>query len=277
MGTTDKTEADGGFRGNTPALVSLGQTNIVVILDRPAHGGNIGAAARAMGTMGLSRLRLVSPRQFPHEDAVQFAVGYTEILDRAELFTDLSRAVADLNFLVATSNRPRGQRHTVCTPRQLAQELPSILAWPGTEVGLLFGTERTGLETVDLERADRICNIPTAGGKGSLNLGQAVMVVVYEILLGLSGGESFAFDPSREGARASADDMARFFEHLRSVLLHIEFLRSEQPRHMMGTLRALFHRAALDRREVAILRGILNEVLAFQERQSTQGRNDDVG
>ncbi|MEO5339640.1 MAG: RNA methyltransferase [Magnetococcus sp. MYC-9] len=243
---------------------------IVVILDRPAHAGNIGAVARAMGNMGLSRLRLVSPRQFPHEDAVNYAAGYSDILDQATVHPDISQAVADLNFLVATSNRPRGQRHTVCTPRQLGEEMPAILAWPGTVVGLLFGTERTGLETIDLERADRICNIPTEGGRGSLNLGQAVLVVAYELMLGLSGGQSFAFDPTREGTRANAADMERFFEHLQEVLLAIEFLRREQNRHIMGSIKALFHRAALDRRELAILRGILNEVLAFQQRQSTK-------
>ncbi|MBF0399844.1 MAG: RNA methyltransferase [Magnetococcales bacterium] len=254
---------------NHPAIPSPHQ-QIVVILDRPAHGGNIGAAARAMGNMGLSRLRLVNPRQFPHEDAIQYAAGHTAVLDSAALFPDLASATADLNFLVATSNRSRGQRHTVSTPRQLAQELPAILAWPGTEVGLLFGTERTGLETVDLERAHRICNIPTFGGSGSLNLGQAVLVVVYEIMLGLGAGHSFAFDPTREGARANTSEMERFFEHLREVLLTIGFLRSEQNRHIMGSLKALFHRACLDQREVSILRGILNEVLAHRHRPSKQ-------
>ena len=90
--------------------MQIARRHIVVILDRPAHAGNIGATARAMGNMGLSRLRLVNPRQFPHEDAVQFATGYTEVLDQAEIVPDLASAVADLNFLVATSNRPRGQR-----------------------------------------------------------------------------------------------------------------------------------------------------------------------
>ncbi|MEO5362886.1 MAG: RNA methyltransferase [Magnetococcus sp. DMHC-8] len=262
------------FAGQVTLMENVCQ-HIVVILDRPAHAGNIGAVARAMGNMGLTRLRLVNPRQFPHEDAIQFAAGHAGLLAQAELFAELSGAVADLNFLVATSNRPRGQRHTICTPRQLAQELPAILAWPGTQVGLLFGTERTGLETIDLERADRICNIPTHGGRGSLNLGQAVLVVVYELMLGLQGGQSFAFDPTREGERANSDEMARFFDHLRETLLTIGFLRSEQNRHIMGSLKALFHRAALDRREVAILRGILNEALAFrQQHPARESAND---
>lgn len=239
---------------------------IVVILDHPAHPGNIGAAARAMGNTGLSRLRLVSPRQFPHEEAVQFAVGYYPLLEKAEIFPDIQSAVADLNFLVATSNRPRGQRHTVWTPRQLAQELPKIMAWPGTEVGLLFGTERTGLETKDLQRANVVCNIPTNGPSGSLNLAQSVLVVTYEIMLGMSMGQTFAFDPAWEGTRANATDMAYFFEHLREILTTIGFLKPDQSRHMIGSLQALFHRASLDQREVAILRGILNEVVSFRQR-----------
>ncbi|MEO5348258.1 MAG: RNA methyltransferase [Magnetococcus sp. YQC-3] len=249
--------------------------HIVIILDRPAHGGNIGAVVRAMGNMGLSRLRLVNPRQFPHADAVQFAAGYAPLLEQVELFPDIASAVADINFLVATSNRPRGQRHTVCTPRQLAEEMPTILAWPGTKVGLLFGTERTGLETADLERAARICNIPTSEGEGSLNLAQAVLVVTYEIMLGMGNGQSFACDPAHDGTRASSDEMERFFEHLREVLLAIGFLRNEQNRHITGSLKALFHRASLDRREVAILRGILNEVTAFREHRLAEHRAND--
>lgn len=261
---------------NHPTPNKTPHQQIVVILDRPAHGGNIGATARAMGTMGLSRLRLVNPRQFPHEDAIHYATGYTAILEQAELFDNLPAAVADLNYLVATSNRSRGQRHTVWTPRQLAQEIPTLLAWPGTTVGLLFGTERTGLETIDLERAHALCNIPTYDGSGSLNLGQAVQVVVYEIMLGMGAEKSFAFDPTREGERANAGEMERFFEHLRDVLLTIGFLRGEQYRHIMGSLKALFHRASLDRREISILRGILNEVLAYRKRPpiETKKTND---
>lgn len=240
---------------------------LVVILDRPAHAGNIGATVRAMGNMGLTRLRLIAPRQFPHDDAVQFAAGYQGLLEAVEVFPDVSSAVADLTFLVATSNRSRGQRHTVRTPRALAQDLPGILAWPGTEVGLLFGTERTGLETVDLERANVVCNIPTAGPSGSLNLAQAVLVVTYEIMMGMAGGTSFAFDPARDGERATADDMARLFEHAQEVLLTVGFLRHEQSRHMMGSLKAIIHRATLDRREVAIVRGILHEIASFHQKR----------
>ena len=240
--------------------------HIVIVLDRPAHAGNIGATLRAMGNMGLTRLRLVNPRQFPHEDAVQYAAGYQNLLEKIEVFPDMSSAVGDLNFLVATSNRSRGQRHTVRTPRQLAEELPSVLAWPGVEVGLMFGTERTGLETIDLERANIVCNIPTSGSSGSLNLAQAVLVITYEIMLGMSGGNSFAFDPARDGERANAATMERLFDHLYESLITVGFLKSKQSRHMMGSIKAIVHRAALDQREVAILRGVIHEMVSFRHR-----------
>lgn len=238
--------------------------NIIVILDRPAHAGNIGATARALDNMGLNRLRVIQPRQFPHPDAIQFAAGSATILDTIEIFPDVATAVADINYLVASSNRPRGQRHTVYTPRQLAQTLPTILKRPETQVGLLFGTERTGLETIDLNRADVLCNIPTAGTHGSLNLGQAVLVVVYEIMLALGEGNSFDFDPTQEGPRANNHEMALLFEHMQTALTAIDFLKPDQSRHMMGSLQAIFNRAALDQREVAIFRGIFHEILASQ-------------
>ncbi|MBF0323197.1 MAG: RNA methyltransferase, partial [Magnetococcales bacterium] len=178
------------------------EETVVVILDRPAHPGNIGACARAMANMGLHRLRLVNPREFPHPDAVEFAVGAAWILEESQIFSTLDAALADRNFVVATTNRTRGQRQVVVTPRELGVRLPEILARPETRVGLLFGTERTGLETRDVERADWICNIPTSGTHGSLNLAQAVLILGYEIMLGRDRGHSFAADLTSQTPRA---------------------------------------------------------------------------
>ena len=242
----------------------------VVILNKPAHGGNVGAVARAMSNMGFSLLRLVSPRQFPHPEAYRFAANSGDILDNAVVFSNLSDAVADLNFLVATTNRHRGQRQIVLTPQQLGKRLPTLLSQRKTRVGLLFGTERTGLETVDVERADIICNIPTAGQNGSLNLAQAVLIITYEIMSGLEQGQAFDFDPQRQGERAEAADLDRLFHHMKHVLTKIQFLKPGQDQHMMGSLKAIVHRAALDKRETAILRGILNEIIAAPVRLGFQ-------
>lgn len=237
----------------------------VFILDRPAHGGNVGATMRAMGTMGFDRLRLVNPREFPHADAVSFAAGCADLLAGVEVFTSLEEALADITWLVATTNRFRGQRHTVYTPRQLGGVLPGKLAMGGQRVGILFGTERTGLETADLARAHVLCNIPTGGGDGSLNLSQAVMVIAYELMLGLGQGAGFQAE-RLNGERATVNQMDRFFVHLEETLMTIGFLKPGQERHMMGSLRALYLRSEPDAREVAILRGMLNEVLAYPHR-----------
>ncbi|MBF0286153.1 MAG: RNA methyltransferase [Magnetococcales bacterium] len=237
-----------------------------VILDRPAQPGNIGATARAMRNTGFSHLRMITPREFPHPDADNFAVGAVDVLQRAELFASLPEAVGDLTFLVAATNRPRKQRQPIDAPRQLAQRLTEVLARPDARVGLLFGNERTGLETVDVERADVLCNIPTTGDYGSLNLAQAVLIILHELMLGMGAGRNFAFDPRQDAQLADRALLERFYAHLEETLTAIDFIKPGQSRHMMGSLRALFNRAALDRREVAILRGVLAEVEAVRVR-----------
>ncbi|MBF0181554.1 MAG: RNA methyltransferase [Magnetococcales bacterium] len=243
-----------------------GEAEPVVILDRPAHAGNVGAVIRAMGNTGFSRLRLVAPRQFPHPDVEAYAVGCVAILERVELFADLSAAVADLNYLVATTNRFRGQRQILLTPRELGERLPGLLAVPGRRVGILFGTERTGLLTGDVDRANVICHIPTAGAQGSLNLAQAVLIVLYELMLGAGQGNGIGRAPMRESPLADAADLEHLYAHMEETLETIGFLKPNQKRHMMGSIRAMFQRAVLDRREVAILRGILHEMIAFRDR-----------
>ncbi|MBF0622504.1 MAG: RNA methyltransferase [Magnetococcales bacterium] len=241
------------------------QDNVVLILDHTAHAGNIGASARAMRNMGFRHLRLVKPRQFPHQEVLDFAVGATEIIDNIQLFDTVPEAIEDLNFLVATSNRSRGQRNTVWTPRELGERMQEVFSREHTRMGILFGPEPSGLKTEDVERADIICNIPTIGKHGSLNLSQAVMVVCYELMQGLGAGVSFAVDHSR-GERPSSDQMERMFAQMQDVLVDIEFIKTQKTRHMMGSIRALFHRASLDQREIAILRGIFNEIQEVRKR-----------
>ncbi len=242
----------------------------VIILDHTAHPGNIGAAARAMTNMGFDELRLVNPRQFPHQDAINFAAGGLKVLEEAQVYPDLSSALEDLNYVVATTNRNRGQRQKMVTPRQLGEHLRTAGRRPDSRIGILFGTERTGLESIDVARADIICNIPTAGQMGSLNLAQAVMIVTYEVMLAMDQGTTQVGGNTRkQSPRATAADLERFFEHLEETLIDIEFIKPKQKKHMMGSLKAIYHRADLDRREVAILRGILTETIFHKNRGKT--------
>ncbi|MEG3641462.1 RNA methyltransferase [Magnetococcus sp. PR-3] len=239
----------------------------VFILDRPAHGGNIGAALRAMTNMGFTHLRLVNPRFFPHPDVEAWAAGTAHLVETIQVYDSLDAATADLNHLVAVTRRARGQRHQVMTPHELGVRLDPNHQSPISRVGILFGTERTGLETIDVERCHWICTIPTQGEKGSLNLSQAVMVVAYELMGGQGLGEVPVHDPHRDDVLATQEDMGRFFEHLQTVLMQIDFIQPDRYKQMMGTLKALFNRAALDRREITILRGVLTEVINHCERK----------
>ncbi|MBF0358122.1 MAG: RNA methyltransferase [Magnetococcales bacterium] len=239
----------------------------VIILDRPAHAGNVGAAARAMANMGFEWLRLVKPKQFPHQIAVDFAAGGVKVLDKVEIYPDINSACADLNYIVATTNRNRGQRQKMVSPRDLGQHLLEVQQRPETKIGILFGTERTGLESIDVERADLLCNIPTAGDLGSLNLAQAVMVTTYEMMIGMGkGATQINNNPKKQSPLATAADMDRFFNHLEETLIEIDFIKIRQKKHIMGSLKAIYHRAALDRREIAILRGVLSETTASRKR-----------
>ncbi|MBF0382393.1 MAG: RNA methyltransferase [Magnetococcales bacterium] len=239
----------------------------IIILDRPAHPGNIGAAARAMANMGFKQLRIVNPKQFPHQNAIDFAAGGVSVLDNATIFPDLNSALADLNYIVATTNRNRGQRQQMVPPRELGEQLLKAQQRPETKIGIMFGTERTGLESIDVERADLLCNIPTAGEMGSLNLAQAVMVVTYEVMVGMKQGTTnINNNPKKTSPLATAQDLDRFFEHLEETLIKIEFIKPRQKKHMMGSLKAIYHRAALDRREIAILRGVLTETTFFRKK-----------
>ncbi|MBF0455476.1 MAG: RNA methyltransferase [Magnetococcales bacterium] len=252
----------------------------VIILDRPAHAGNVGAVARAMANTGFDQLRLVNPRQFPHPEAINFAAGGVKVLEKATLFPDLSSALADLNYIVATTNRNRGQRQQMVSPRDLGAQLSSAQERQETRIGILFGTERTGLESVDVARADILCNIPTAGSLGSLNLAQAVLIVTYELMMGMEKGAiHLENNPKRASPRASAQALEQLFTHMEETLIKIDFIKARQKKHMMGSLKALYHRADLDQREVAILRGILSETLAFgsKERKACEDQPDYSG
>ncbi|MBF0446846.1 MAG: RNA methyltransferase [Magnetococcales bacterium] len=243
----------------------------IIILDRPAHAGNVGAAARAMANMGLEQLRLINPRQFPHPQAVEFAAGGIGVLEKATVFPDISSALADLNYIVATTNRNRGQRQLLVTPRELGGHLLAAQQRPKTRIGILFGTERTGLESIDIERADLLCNIPTAGTMGSLNLAQAVLITTYEMMLGMNRGRTQVCEnPKNHAPLASASALERFFTHLEETLIAIEFIKPKQKKHMMGSLKAIYHRAGLDTREVAILRGILSETVSHKKREKNR-------
>ena len=231
--------------------------NIHIVLVQTSHPGNIGAAARAMKTMGLSRLRVVKPRFFPHEDATAFASSALDVLDNAEQFDSLADAVADCRWVVGTTARKRTVAAEVGTP---AEVMPELLQRAANEpVALVFGRERTGLLNEELDLCQRGIEIPANPDYSSLNLAAAVQVLSYEIRRVALDSAPTQSDEPRDPP-ATARQMEGFYDHLERVLMGTGFLDPANPRHLMRRLRRLYSRAGVDERELNILRGILTSV-----------------
>ena len=227
-------------------------SNVRIVLSRPSHPGNIGSAARAMKTMGLSRLRLVQPRAFPHEDANALASGATDVLESAQVFDTLEAALADCVLAVGFSSRGRDLSHP---PRALRDAAPLIVA-SGTAapVALVFGNETFGLTNEELARCQWLAMIPANPAYASLNLAAAVQVACYELATAAS---AFAVPEAPEHEPATIEDVEAFYAHLERAMTASGFLDPAMPKRLMERMRRLFARAGLEREEVRFLRGML--------------------
>jgi len=233
-----------------------------IVLVEPSHPGNIGAVARAMKNMGLEQLVLVNPRQFPHSEAIARASGADDVLAKARIVTTLAEALDGCGFVVATTSRPRDQYFRVADVRDAAERVLSESRRGPAAV--LFGSERAGLTNEQLEAAHLLIRIPASEAYASLNLAMAVQIVAYELFR--ARGVQIDSAPAA-GPLADPVEMERLYEHLARVLEEIDFRdRTQGGTHLMARLRRLFQRAALDRNEVNILRGILTAVQSRRRR-----------
>lgn len=226
------------------------------VLVRTSHPGNIGGAARAMRTMGFTRMDLVAPHRFPDREASAMAAGADEVLAGAGVHAGLVDALAGATFALGLSARRRGVNLPELTPREaVAQALAA--AARGEQVALVFGNERTGLENEELARCHAMVRIPSVDDFSSLNLAQAVQVMAYELRVASLGENIPAPPPLHDEPPADAAQMERFYEHLAQTLDDIDFHKGRSPTMIMLRLRKLFQRAQMDERELRMLHGIL--------------------
>jgi TrmH family RNA methyltransferase len=230
--------------------------HIRIVLVHTSHPGNIGAVARAMKTMCLSRLYLVEPRDFPSPMATARASGAQDVLDAAVVCPDLDTALADCRLVVGASARPRSIAWPQLGPRACAAALTAA-AGDGP-AALVFGREAAGLTNAELDRCHYLVSIPSNPEYGSLNLAQAVQVLAYELLT--SGAPQVGSLEASPAPPASTEQVSGFISHLESVLIAIGFLNPRHPRKLMRKLVRLFHRASPTQEEINILRGILTEI-----------------
>jgi tRNA/rRNA methyltransferase len=230
----------------------------LVILVEPQLGENIGMAARAMGNFGLTRLRIVNPRDgWPNVHAKRAAAGADHILDRAELFDTVAQAVADCTLLFATTARAHDQAKPVVGPEAAAREIVGQIGEGGGEVGILFGRERSGLLSDEVAIANRIVTFPVNPGFASLNLAQAVLLMGYEwFKLSTAGTLPFAMPERSEPA--SQHQMDAFFDNLVRELDKVEFLRPAEKREtMLVNLRNIFTRMDPTKQDMHTLHGVV--------------------
>jgi tRNA/rRNA methyltransferase len=236
--------------------------NVAIVLVEPREPGNIGAAARAMANMGLSRLLLVRPPEFRVDEAFKMALAARPILEAAVVADDLAQALAGFGYVVGTTRRAGSGRRGRVTPRQLAAELPAIAA--ANDVAILFGREESGLTNEELRYCQCLVTIPSSERFASLNLSQSVLAVAYEIFLAAGASPSGGSNaPSR---RAPTADLEGLYGQMERVLLEIGYLDPVNPARMMRVFRLLLGRAGPDAREVKALRGIFRQVAWYAER-----------
>lgn len=232
--------------------------NIDIVLVHTTHSGNIGGVARAMKNMGLHRMTLVSPLEFPAPEATWRAASAADVLGNARVVDTLEEAIADCQFVVGTSARERRIPWPVQDARRCAERIASHSS--NERVAVLFGREDRGLLNEELERCHLHCHIPSHEAYASLNLAMAVQIVAYELRMAHLGEvTNLAQDAQWDTPFATAEDMDRFYEHLEFTLVDIEFLKPEAPRQLMRRLKRLYNRVRLDEMELNILRGILSE------------------
>lgn len=227
-----------------------------VVLVGTQHPGNIGSAARAIKTMGLSRLVLVAPEIAPNAESHALAAGADDVLDAALRFDCLADAVADCRLVLGCTARSRRIALEELAPREAATRALAA-AGEGGEVAIVFGRERTGLDNEELQLCHAAVHIPANPEYSSLNLAAAVQVLAYELRLAVLAAAPAPEGHERRDPPASHAQMEGFFAQLGETLDAIDFHKGRAPESALRKLRRLFLRADLDEREVRLLRGVL--------------------
>jgi tRNA/rRNA methyltransferase len=232
---------------------SVSLDNVVVVLVRTKHPGNIGSVARAMNNMGLRELRLAAPQCEISDEARRLARAGTGILEKARTYPSLEMAIQGLSLLVGTTGKTGGNREQVFSPRDLAPRIAASAA--EGKPGILFGPEDTGLTDEDLLPCQLLLRIPTDAAARSINLAQAVMIVSYEVFLA-----QLSREPARVVKPAPVEQVEAMFAQFEQALLEIGFLHPQNAQHMMFAIRRILGRAGLEKQDVGILRGIARQI-----------------
>ncbi|MFV0431455.1 MAG: RNA methyltransferase [Alphaproteobacteria bacterium] len=229
----------------------------VIILLRPQLGENIGMVARAMLNMGLTQLRIVNPKQgWPNEDAIKPSSGALPKAVQVDVFDTVKKAIADLNQIWATTARPRQMSIEVQSPDIAIAEIKSEI-YQGQKIGIMFGREATGMSNDEIVLADKIITAPLNPAFSSLNLAQAVLLIVWEWRK-QNDSQKIIQQIHKDNEPASKEELNYLFEHLEAELDNVGFFKTAEKKPIMArNIRNIFERSHLSSQEVRTLRGMV--------------------
>jgi TrmH family RNA methyltransferase len=242
--------------------------SVIVVLFEPQNPINIGATVRAMKNMGVSRLRLVNPVEYDAIRIEGIAHGTMDLIERIERFDDFDAAVADCIHVVGFTARRRSAKLRLIDPKTAATEL--LDQAPEGLVAAVFGREDNGLPNQILDRVQATVTIPTTN-HASLNLGQAVLLALYELHLAASDATRTLAPPRKDAPPPTQEQYEQFFKDAEDALETIQFMKTRYPEHIMRTLRSLTFRAAPNTRELSLIRAMAIEVVNFINRTRRKG------
>lgn len=254
-----------------PAAVLL-QRHLAVVLFRPRFAENVGATARACLNMGCERILLADPQDYAPERAWPLATVHAKpLLDQARIFADLPSALAPFTQVYGTTARLGGRRAPLLSPAQAARQIVGQML-EGHDVAVLFGPEDRGLTNAETERCTHLISIPAATANVSLNLAQAVLLILYECLQAARGSPSVIPKPPRTDLVGHAEQEA-LFAALQRLLTEIDFLPRTNPDHGMLRLRRFWHSLEPRREEYALLMGICRQMAWALGERGREGKD----
>lgn len=242
--------------------------NISIVLVRPKYSTNIGSSARAMKNMGFKNLIIVNPVDYDHDKAKKLSThAAQDILENAVFSDNLDDALKDFNFCIGTTARLGKQRSLIMTsPEEMGKKISRLVKYNKTAV--LFGPEDKGLDNLELKRCHQLVTIDT-DEFSSLNLSQAVMIITYELSKALKEPPEF-FVPELAN-RFQLDSM---YEHLKRILIKINFIHPENPDHWLDNFRTFFSRQDMRAKDVNILRGVLRQIEWYGNNMLETGKQE---
>ena len=233
---------------------------IRIVLVRPSHPGNIGAAARAMKNMGFNQLYLVDPEDFPSAVATARASGAEDLLEQVIICDQLEQAISDCHYVITTTARNRSLQWDNLDARKASKQIHK--QGQLGQVAVIFGPERTGLSNPEIELSHQLVHIPVSEEFSSMNLAAAVMLICYEIRMSSIAEPKSYISESEIEQSATSGQVEGFVQHLFEVMDQIGFLTNKPAERLSGRIRRLFSRSRMSQQDVNIMRGILAGILS---------------